>query len=318
MRRDAITTNHAKNDTDSQTFLGVITIGSGIALISAILVTQFVAISAITSNVLTLTENNIIFFNNVALPTFALVLSGIVLIILGLRSLLISYLRIYDKSKLATNSSISKLNSTVFCTKLCILSIFRHNYYSKIFWISTIAYFILYLFSSNTVIYRQNSLLSLPQYALHAPSVYVIGCCGTPGSFPVITLFLNGNLGFVFIPINVILSIFLSILVGINISLSSKSITVAFIRNSRRYNSHSKRGISCSLLGASSGLFAACPTCAVNFIYILIGTGITVTAAGSSASAATVTIGHLQPLFIAMSFIALLVGPLIITRYSKL
>jgi hypothetical protein len=95
----------------------------------------------------------------------------------------------------------------------------------------------------------------------------------------------------VFIPINIILSIFLSVLVGINISLSSKSITVAFIRSSRRYNSHSKRGISCSLLGASSGLFAACPTCAVNFIYILIGTGVTVTAAGSSVSADTVTIG---------------------------
>ena len=51
---------------------------------------------------------------------------------------------------------------------------------------------------------------------------------------------------------------------------------------------------------------------------ILIGTGVTVIAAGSSVSAATVTIGHLQSLFIAMSFIALLVGPLIITKYSKL
>lgn len=282
------------------------------------MVTQFIAISAITSNVLTLTENSSTFFNNIALPTFALILLSIVLIVLGLRSLLISYLRIYDKSKLAANYNIGKLNSTIFRTKLCIASIFRHSHYSEIFWISTIAYFILFLFSSNTVVYRQNSPLSLPQYNLHAPSVYVIGCCGTPGSFPIITLYLNGSLGFVFIPINVILSVFLSVLFGLNISLSFKSINVAFIRNSRRYNSHSKRGISCSLLGASSGLFAACPTCAVNFIFILIGTGVTITAAGSSVSAATVTIGHLQPLFIAMSFIALIVGPLIITRYSKL
>ncbi|HEY7079273.1 MAG TPA: hypothetical protein VH500_06205 [Nitrososphaeraceae archaeon] len=282
------------------------------------MVAQFVAISAITSNVLTLTENSNTFFNNIALPTFALILLSIVLIVLGLRSILISYLGIYDKSKLATNYTIGKLNSTIFRTKLSIASIFRHKHYPKIFWISTLCYFILFLFSSNTVVYRQNSGLSLPQYNLHASSVYVIGCCGTPGSFPVITFILTDNLGFVLIPISVILSVFLSILVGLNISLSCKSITVAIVKNSGSYNSRSKRGISCSLLGASTGLFTACPTCAVNFIFILIGTGVTITAAGSSVSAAAVAIGRLQPLFIAMSLIALIVGPLIITRYSKL
>ncbi|HEY7078146.1 MAG TPA: hypothetical protein VH500_00495 [Nitrososphaeraceae archaeon] len=265
-----------------------------------------------------MTDNSNTFFNNIALPTFALVLLSIVLIVLGLRSILISYLGIYDKSKLATNYNIYKLNSTIFSTKLSIASIFRHKHYSKIFWISTFGYFILFLFSSNTLVYRQNSGLSLPRYNPLASSVYVIGCCGNPGSFPIITLNLNDNLGFVFIPINVILLVFLSVLVGLNISLSFKSITVTFIRNSRRYNSRNNRGISCSLLGASTGLLAACPTCAVNFIFILIGTGVTITAAGSSVSAATVAIGHLQPLFIAMSFIALMVGPLIITRYSKL
>jgi hypothetical protein len=52
------------------------------------------------------------------------------------------------------------------------------------------------------VVYWQSSMLSLTPHNLHAPSAYVIGCCGTPGSFPIITLYLNDNIGIVFIPIN--------------------------------------------------------------------------------------------------------------------
>jgi hypothetical protein len=68
----------------------------------------------------------------------------------------------------------------------------------------------------------------------------------------------------------------------------------------------SKKGRGVSTIGAATGLFIACPTCAGTFLSVFIGT--------ASGIALSIALTQLQTLFIAISIPVLFVTPIIMAR----
>ena len=83
-------------------------------------------------------------------------------------------------------------------------------------------------------------------------------------------------------------------LVGLNTSLAVSAFSIV------------RRSSGLSGIGATTGLFIACPTCASTFFAIFVGS--------SSVVAFTVLLTQLQTLFIGITIPILLVTPLIIAR----
>jgi hypothetical protein len=103
------------------------------------------------------------------------------------------------------------------------------------------------------------------------------------------------------IPINLILAIVVSILVGFNLALN-----VHFLRMFR--NQSQRRFPIASTFGVFSGLFIGCPTCAGSLFTMIVGFG---------ASTVVSALAPLQSLFIAISIPILIVIPLLIIREMK-
>ena len=73
---------------------------------------------------------------------------------------------------------------------------------------------------------------------------------------------INSNFSFLLIPMNFLLGIIISVLVGFNLTLNMYSLKQ--IKSMRQ----SKRNF-LGYVGISSGLFVGCPTCAGSFFYSL-------------------------------------------------
>ncbi len=68
----------------------------------------------------------------------------------------------------------------------------------------------------------------------------------------------------------------------------------------------SKKGSGVSTIGAATGLFIACPTCAGTFLSIFIGT--------ASGIALTIALMQMQTLFIAISIPILIITPFVMAK----
>ena len=99
------------------------------------------------------------------------------------------------------------------------------------------------------------------------------------------------------IPLNVILATIVSLLVGFNVALSIFAFRV-------KKSLQTKTTSLAAGIGATSGLFVGCPTCAGSLISALLGIGV-VGAGGASAS----VLAPFQTVFIAASIPALVVAP---------
>jgi hypothetical protein len=170
--------------------------------------------------------------------------------------------------------------------------------YWKIMAVASLGYGILFGFLSQILVYRTD--VSLIGEGIIVPSTHMIPCCGAPGYVPMLTIYLTDHFLILLIPVNVILAIAVSVLVGINTSIAIYAY---------RLKKSIKKGTSLvGGIGASSGLFVGCPTCAGSIFSALLGIGV----AGAGTSAAVVA--PMQTLFIAASIPALLVAPVLIGR----
>ncbi len=171
-----------------------------------------------------------------------------------------------------------------------ILLIFNDKKYVRIFIISLIVYGIFYSFITNLLVYRPNEIFS-EIYNVSIPSFRIVPCCGTPGYMPMLIGYLTEHFGILVIPINLILLLIISTLVGINITIS------IFIYKNKPKNVNTNW---LSGLGATIGLFTGCPTCAGTFFILLFGL---------SSSVSMAILAPLQSLFIAISIPVLLLTP---------
>ncbi len=96
------------------------------------------------------------------------------------------------------------------------------------------------------------------------PKYNLIICCNSIGYVPMLILAINSTFSILLIPINFLLGVVISILVGFNITFN-----IYLIRQIKKLNL-SKRNFF-SIFGITSGLFIGCPTCAGSFFYSLAG-----------------------------------------------
>ena len=142
--------------------------------------------------------------------------------------------------------------------------IFRNRSYLKLFVISSMLYGLFFAYLSRILIYIPPEV-SLGN-AINYPSFVLTVCCGYAGYFPMLTISLTENLSVLLIPLNLILAVSVSLLVGFNIALNVYALQLA--------RSHVGRKIyGFFTMGAFSGLFIGCPTCAGTVFAAVLGLG---------------------------------------------
>ncbi len=164
----------------------------------------------------------------------------------------------------------------------------------KIFIATFIGYGVFFSLVSGTLVYQPEVDFSY-HYGAVIPSGFIAPCCDEkPGYMPQIIIYLTEHIGLNIIPINLILQIIVSYLVGLNAAIAVNAYTI------------SKKGRGASSVGAIVGLFIACPTCAGSFLSIFVGT--------ASGIALSIALVELQTLFISISIPILLVTPYVMAK----
>ena len=166
----------------------------------------------------------------------------------------------------------------------------------KIFAITFITYGIFFSLTAGLIVYQPDVTFS-HDYDATVPSAHMNVCCGEPGYMPTIIVYITEHVGLQIIPINLVLVIIVSYLVGLNTSLAVKAISVT------------KKSGGLTSIGATTGLFVACPTCVSTFFALFVGS--------SSAITFTVVLTQLQTLFVGITIPILLLTPIIIAKQMQ-
>jgi hypothetical protein len=184
-----------------------------------------------------------------------------------------------------------------------ITAAFSNRNYWKIMIVAAVGYGIFFAFLSQILVYRVD--VSFTEKGIEVPSLDLIPCCGAVGYMPMLTIYITEHFLILIIPLNVILATIVSLLVGFNVALSIFAFRMK--KSSLQTNTSLAAGI-----GATSGLFVGCPTCAGSLISALLGIGV----AGAGGTSASV-LAPFQTLFIAASIPALVVAPFLTARSIK-
>ncbi|WP_268542541.1 hypothetical protein [Candidatus Nitrosotenuis cloacae] len=190
----------------------------------------------------------------------------------------------YHKQKVGTNQN------DVFGV---IASITWNKKSRKVFAITAITYGVFFALTSGILVYQPDVTFS-KHYGVIVPSAFIAPCCGDIGYVPKIIVYATENIGLQIIPINLILQIAVSYLVGLNMAIATNAFSIV------------RKGTGVGGIAAVTGLFIACPTCAGTFISLFIS--------ASGAVAFTVAVTQLQTVFIAISIPLLVATPIVMAR----
>ena len=163
----------------------------------------------------------------------------------------------------------------------------------KIFVVVFVGYGVFFSLVSGTLVYQPEVSFSY-HYGAEIPSGFIAPCCDGPGYMPKIIIYLTDHIGLQIIPINLVLQVIVSYLVGLNAAIAVSAYSI------------SKKGRGASSIGAAAGLFIACPTCAGTFLSIFVGT--------ASGIALSIALTQLQTFFIAISIPILLITPYVMAK----
>ncbi|MFB5607371.1 MAG: hypothetical protein ACE5RG_04630 [Candidatus Nitrosomaritimum yanchengensis] len=163
----------------------------------------------------------------------------------------------------------------------------------KVLVVTFIGYGIFFSLVSGTLVYQPEVNFAI-HYGATIPSGFIAPCCDGPGYMPKIIIYLTEHIGLQIIPINLVLQVIVSYLVGLNTAIAVNAYSI------------SKKGRGASSIGAAAGLFIACPTCAGTFLSIFVGT--------ASGIALSIALSQLQTVFIAISIPILLVTPYMMAK----
>jgi hypothetical protein len=215
---------------------------------------------------------------------------------------------IQSPSKLSKTSPFIMEKQPISIPRI-ILNMINNKKYFKFFLPITLTYGFLYAIISGSLIIRFEGGISHISGIVDFPSVIMMQY-GPIGYVPAIAIYFNDSFGLFIIPLNLIVTIIVSSLVGINAVSSMYAFANYYSLRKRKGNnpssafsakdnSHQFIGI----LGATTSLFAACPTCASFYIFNIL----------SSSLAATIsafTINY-YIIFIIISIPLLVLSPII-------
>ena len=199
----------------------------------------------------------------------------------------------------ATTTTVGAENSLISF----ITAAFSNRYYWKVMMVAAVGYGIFFGFLSQILVYRAD--VSFTEKGIEVPSLDLIPCCSAVGYMPMLTIYITDHFLILIIPLNVILATIVSLLVGFNVALS------IFAFRMKKSSLQTKTSLAAGI-GATSGLFVGCPTCAGSLISALLGIGV----AGAGGTSASV-LAPFQTLFIAASIPALVVAPFLTARSIK-
>ena len=163
----------------------------------------------------------------------------------------------------------------------------------KIFAATFMIYGVFFSLTAGLLVYQPDVTFS-HHYDAVIPSAHMNVCCGEPGYMPTIIVYITEHVGLQIIPINMVLVIIVSYLVGLNTALAVKAISIT------------KKSGGLTSIGAVTGLFVACPTCASTFFALFVGS--------TSAITFTLILTHLQTLFVGITIPILLLTPILIAK----
>ncbi len=180
-----------------------------------------------------------------------------------------------------------------------ISSILSQKRFTKIFALSGLAYGFAFAAVSSTLVYQPGLTFS-EAYGVQVPSIVPVVCCGPIGQIPQFVLYLTQQFAILLIPLNLVLLFAVSWLVGLNTAIA------AFAYKNRPKLASGKWLVG---LGAITGLFTACPTCAGFFFLTILGLG--------GAVSLSLTLATLQTYFITAGIPVLAVTPILTCRQIR-
>ncbi len=195
-----------------------------------------------------------------------------------------------------------------------VVNIISQTKYLRLFLLVSVAYAVLFSFISQIIIFRPDVSFS-HVYGVTIPSWKITPCCNAPGFVPTFTAYLSDNLIIFIIPVNLVLAVVLSTLVGVNIALAA----YMFQNRAKKMNYKSNILYSGGLGGAATGLLTACPICAGTFFSMIVGLVIGASSASAVAGVvtATTTLAPFQMIFIIISIPTLLISPYLTIKSLK-
>jgi hypothetical protein len=226
---------------------------------------------------------NIVLLERTAYIILAMVLVGVCLLLLGITSYLI---RGSPKIGMTKSPSIAIVLSLVLNDRPSF----------RAFVLACLLYGLFFAFASGFLVYQPLGRFS-ETYGVTVPSMLPVICCGPLGQMPQFVVYLTEQFAILIVPVNLILLISVSWLVGLNVSIATFSY---------RNRSNNKSGKWFGGLGAIVGIFTACPTCA-GFLSLTI-----LSLAGSVAFASMLS--SLQIVFLAVGLPMLLLTPIMTGR----
>jgi hypothetical protein len=161
-------------------------------------------------------------------------------------------------------------------------------------------YGLIYSFASSILVY-QPSVDFLQAYGVTGPGWSAITCCGSFGTIPKLILFVSPQLHFAvqLVPLSALFLVIVPFLVAFNFTIMSYAVAAGSMRRTGWL----------SVLGASVGLFTACPTCAGLFLAGAVG--------GIGATSLAITLAPYQTLFIIVSIPLLLLSPTLVAATMR-
>ena len=105
-----------------------------------------------------------------------------------------------------------------------IAKLTRDSKSKKIFVVTSLAYGIFFSLAAGLIVYQPDVIFSY-HYDAVVPSAHMNACCGEPGYMPTIIVYITDHVGLQIIPINLVLVIIVSYLVGLNTTLAVKAIS---------------------------------------------------------------------------------------------
>lgn len=166
----------------------------------------------------------------------------------------------------------------------------------RIFVATSIGYGLFFALTSGILVYQPELVFS-EHYGVVVPSGEIAPCCGDIGYVPKILVYMTDHVGLQIIPINLILQVTVSYLVGLNTAIAVNAFTII------------KKGTGVGSVAAATGLFIACPTCAGTFLSLFVSS--------SSAVAFTIAITQIQTILIAVTIPLLIFTPIIMAKKIK-
>jgi hypothetical protein len=173
----------------------------------------------------------------------------------------------------------------------------KNRKYVLIAILTAVAYGIIFSFLSQIFVYDSN--LSVLESNDQYPYIKIIPCCAMIGYVPMVYVYLTSYFFIFLIPINLLLVLVVSMLVGFNVSLY-----VYALKKIKEKRNGILGGV-----GATCGLFIGCPTCAGSIITAIFSISVGTTSISALAS--------FQTLFITLSIPILIITPFLIAKRMK-